>query len=198
MRSGPVITRALTRAGNLLSELRLGVRTSGTVEAQHDDAVYYAATGYRDIRTILSQLALRPDDVFVDIGCGKGRVLCCAARLELTRVIGVEISQQLCTIARGNAASMRGQRTRIEVHTTPAQHFDYSRASVLFLFNPFLADTLSQVLAKVRADLAGRPVRIAYAVPTFHHVFDAQDWLERYEPPGGSELALFYRTRPAG
>jgi precorrin-6B methylase 2 len=190
-----MIARVLTRADNLLSELRLGVRTSGTVEAQHEDAVYYAAIGYRVIRTVLSQLALRPDDVFVDIGCGKGRVLCCAARLQLARVIGVEISEPLCTIARGNAASMRGGRTRVEVYTAPAQHFDYSCATVVFLFNPFLARTLTQVLAKMRADLAGRPVRVAYAVPTFRHVFDAQDWLERYEPPGGSDLALFYRTR---
>jgi hypothetical protein len=65
----------------------------------------------------------------------------------------------------------------------------------VFLFNPFLARTHTQVLAKMRADHAGRPVRVAYAVPTFRHVLDAQDWLERYEPPGGSDQALFYRTR---
>ena len=32
---------------------------------------------------------LAPGDVFVDVGCGKGRVVCCAARRPLRRVVGI-------------------------------------------------------------------------------------------------------------
>ena len=125
---------------------------------------HYSTMNYSTIHSILDQLALGPSDVFVDVGSGKGRVLCCAARYPVKQVVGVDLSEALCQVARENARRMRGRRAPISVETSVAQNFDYSAATVLFLFNPFGAATLGLLLEKIGRDLRGS-VRIAYANP---------------------------------
>src|SRR5713101_6823082 len=44
---------------------------------------------------------------FVDIGCGKGRILLSALALPFRRIVGVEFSPVLCRIAEKNVASAR-------------------------------------------------------------------------------------------
>ena len=133
---------------------------------------------YSTIWSILDHLALGPSDVFVDIGSGKGRVLCCAARYPVDRVVGVDLSERLCEAARENAQRMRGRRAPISVRASTADELDYSAATVLFLFDPFGAPTLATVLEKIGREAAG-DVRVAYANPTHDNVFQRQTWLER-------------------
>src|SRR5690348_10833891 len=87
---GIPIRQAPTRLGNIWWERRLGIETRGVVPTRHADSVHYATMGYSSIWSILDQLELRRSDVFIDIGSGKGRVLCCAAQYVVDQVIGVE------------------------------------------------------------------------------------------------------------
>src|SRR5262249_8840372 len=130
------------RVSNAYWERRLGIRTNGWFWMDREDSAPYGTQTYASNRQILDALRLRPDDVFVDIGSGKGRVVCMAACSQVGEVIGVEYSEPLTAIARDNAERLRGRRAPIELHTGLAEEFDYSRATVLFLFNPFGPDTL--------------------------------------------------------
>jgi cyclopropane fatty-acyl-phospholipid synthase-like methyltransferase len=190
------------RLGNAFWEKALGISTRGVVDVDYTDAVHYASMPYATIWNLLRQLELGPDDTFVDVGCGRGRVLCCAARRPISEAIGVEVSAPLCADARANADRLRGRKAAITVHNAPAQDFDYSAATVLFLFNPFGPDTMDQVLAKLRADTAGGSLRIAYAVPTYADVFKDHDWLEPYRPATAKqddrEWVAFFRTATGG
>jgi SAM-dependent methyltransferase len=154
--------------------------------------------GYAIIRSILDHLALDSSDVFVDIGSGKGRVLCCAAQYPVKQVVGVDLSDALCQVARDNAGRMRGRRAPISVETTLAQEFDYSTSTVLFLFDPFGAETLGPLLEKIGRDARGS-VRIAYANPSHDEVFHRQPWLHRtehWDRTSGIEHAVsFYGSR---
>jgi len=188
------------RFNNLWWEFSLGVSTRGWSATDHPDAGHYATMRYTTIFAVLEHLHLTPSDVFVDIGCGKGRVLCCAARHRAKQVIGIDLSDQLCCEARINAQRMRGRRAPIAVETALAQEFDYGPATVLFLFDPFGGTTLGQVLAKVAHDTRGREVRVAYANPTYDEVFRAQAWLGGREFWSGAQSGLehdiaFYRSR---
>ena len=169
------------RLNNLVWEYRMGISTRGVIEVDHPDAGHYAAMSYRSIFATLAALRLGRDDVFVDIGCGKGRVLCCAARTPMRKVVGVDLSAELCEDARCNAARARGLKTPIEVHCALADDFDYSEGTVFFLFSPFGAETMRRVLAKIHADRGSGDVRIAYANPAYPEPFAEQAWLERYE-----------------
>jgi SAM-dependent methyltransferase len=183
------------RLDNLRHEVRLGISTRGVVGVEHPDAAYYATMSYPAIRRALRGLALGPGDVFVDIGCGKGRVLCCAARRPVAHVIGVDVSAPLCAAAEVNALRLRGRRAPITVHNVDARAFDYARGTAFFLFNPFGADTLDRVLTKIRDDVGGRPVRLAYAVPTHRDVVDTHGWLEPWPSPAAADWLAFYRAR---
>ena len=81
----------------------------------HGDIVYYEPLIYFNVRRMLRLLDLQTDDVRYDIGCGKGRILCVAARRRLKKVVGVELFEELCAAARANAARLRGRKTPIDV-----------------------------------------------------------------------------------
>jgi SAM-dependent methyltransferase len=192
--------RQARRMNNLFWERRLGVTTRGVVAVDYPDASQYASIDYALIVRILRRLALQPDDVLVDVGCGKGRVLCCAARFPVRQVVGVDLSEEFCAQARANAERTRGRRSPIEVHQGFAQEFDYSEGTALYMFSPFGPETMEQVLTKIRKDRAGGPVRIAYSNPAFADVFAGQDWLERYDfwdraASGEEHSVAFYRSK---
>jgi SAM-dependent methyltransferase len=197
-----VIKALPDRLNNLWWEYRLGVSTRGIVPTDHPDSVHYATMRYSTVWTILRHLDLRAPDVFVDIGSGKGRVLCCAARHRVTKVLGVDISAALCREAQANAERLRGRQAPVAVENMPAQEFDYSATTVLFMFDPFGATTLEPVLDKIGRDTRGRSVRLAYANPTHDAVVQRQPWLDGREFWARDETGLehdvaFYRSKPA-
>ena len=188
-----------TRLNNLWWELRLGIATRGVAATTHADSTHYSTLSYETVRSILDALQLGPSDVFVDVGSGKGRVLCCAARYPVKRVVGVELSGELCRVARENVGRMRGRRAPVSIATALAQDYDYSDATVLFLFDPFGAETLGALLERLDNDISG-PARIAYANPVHDDVFGRQAWLERtghWDSYGSltQHSVSFYRTR---
>jgi SAM-dependent methyltransferase len=188
-----------TRVDNLRWELQLGITTRGVAPVSHADSTHYATMHYATIRAILEHLELGPEDVFVDIGSGKGRVLCCAARHPVKLVVGVDLSERFCEAARENGRRLRGEHAPISVEAAPAQDLDYSEATVLFLFDPFGAATLEPLLEKIGREHR-RPLRIAYANPQHDDVFEHQPWVESTERwdadvTGGEHAVAFYRSR---
>lgn len=192
--------QTIQRLSNLGWERWLNISTRGRVGVDYPDAGHYASMNYSLIHKVLRHLSLQPSDVFVDIGSGKGRVVCCAARFPIARVVGVDLSTEFCEQARVNSARSRGRRAPIVIHNMVAQEFDYSECTGYYLFSPFGPETLGEVLTKIRKDRAGRPVHIAYANPAYQSVFADHDWLDQYEfwdreTRGEEHSVAFYRTR---
>jgi len=169
-------------AENLMWETRLGIVTRRLGEKKHKttEHQYYATIAYRAMFRVLRMAELQPDDVLADIGCGKGRVLCCAATINIARVIGIEDVPHLCAIARKNLQQMRGRRAAWEVLDGCAEDFDYSRANVFYLFNPFGPVTMRKMLARVEKLTSQREIKIIYANPAYDSVMAEAPWLERY------------------
>lgn len=193
--------RVTSRLGNLFWELRLGVSTRGLsgLESATTERIFYGTIPYKSIFLVLERLGLTPSDVFVDLGCGKGRVLCCAALSNVEEVIGIEYSEELCRAAESNTRSMRGRRSPISVMNIAAEEFDYLRGTVFYLFHPFGENTLREVLLRMQAALYKkvRPIRIAYVNPFHQAVLRSAGWLEEYEhwDPGHAgtlEVAVSY------
>lgn len=174
------LTGLRNRLSDRVWERRLGIVTQGPMQIAAPDSYAYSTFAYRSIQLVLDRLALEPGDVFIDIGCGKGRVVCCAARRKAKKVIGVDIDPGLCEAARANAARLAGGVTPVEIVNAPAQEFDYRDCTVFQLFNPFGADTVRQVLDSVRASIKANPrrVRFAYVNPLHEHLFRNSGFLE--------------------
>src|SRR4029077_11621948 len=103
------------RVKNIWWERRLGIHTRGVAPVDQPDSVHYATMAYSTIWAILRNLELESSDVFADVGSGKGRVLCCAAREGVKEVLGVDLSPEFCRAATANANGMRGRKAPIVV-----------------------------------------------------------------------------------
>lgn len=107
------IARVRLKASDLMRELRLGILTRGAApENNTEQYCPYAIVPYAGLQAILARLELQRDNVFVDLGCGRGRVVRCAARFTVREVIGVDISPDRLTVAQANVKVMRGRRCR--------------------------------------------------------------------------------------
>jgi SAM-dependent methyltransferase len=111
------------------------------------------------------------DDVFLDYGSGKGRVLFQAARdYPFQRIIGVELSPELNEIAQANIERNRFRLRCPDVQTVAGDAADHQvpdDVSVIYLYNPFRGTTFARVVDNIVASLDRRPrrLRVVYKSP---------------------------------
>ncbi|WP_244928448.1 class I SAM-dependent methyltransferase [Nocardioides sp. W7] len=183
------------RLRNLGYDTLLRVETKGIVQTNIPDGCHAASADYAIVSAVLDDLDLRPDDVLVDIGCGKGRVICLAARRRLARVIGIDLSPEIVAVAAENVLRLRGARSPVDVVVADAVTYDYSDVTCAYLFNPFEHFVLDRVLAKIEADRAGAPFRCAFVnlSDVQRETFEQHDWLRLTEERvlGGLSVARY-------
>jgi SAM-dependent methyltransferase len=160
---------------DLLFERRLGVRTSGDIELQDlgiaaDGRVKYRPIGWLMLRRILPPSAVTTDDVFLDIGSGKGRAVLLAAAYPFRRVIGVELSTQLIDIAQDNVDHCTARLRCKDIVFVNADAVEYEipdDVTVVFMNNPLRGATFAAVVEQVLDSYERRPrtMRIVYANP---------------------------------
>ena len=112
-----------------------------------------------------------PDYIFLDLGCGKGRVLMMASDYPFQKITGIELSPKLAKVARRNLAKWMsaphacrnvtlqiGDVMQLRLPDTPV---------VLFLFNSFGAEVMSKLLEALAAaaKLRGTPIDLIYLHP---------------------------------
>ena len=110
-------------------EKKLGIDTAKTYSVQKEFSAYkdsedYAPTKYPELQTMMDYLKLNKDDVFVDFGCGKGRVIFLAAIQKLKKVVGVELNQALIDVTKKNLKNIKFNNTPIELFQGDAVNFD--------------------------------------------------------------------------
>lgn len=140
-------------------------------------ANHYEATPTRHVRKILPRLNLNANDVLVDFGSGKGRVLLEAARYKIAKVIGVELSPQLAALCEANIAAMRPHLKCGEARVAVCNAAEWAvpdEATVVFFFNPFPEAVFKEVVDRIRESLARRPrmIRGAFYNLKYRHVLD--------------------------
>jgi hypothetical protein len=138
------------------------------------------------------------EHVFVDLGSGKGRVLCLAAKHPFKRIIGVEFAAELHRIAVENLARFRvpWRKVRdIRPLLLDAVLFEPPpEPLVVFMFNPFREPILGRVVENLERSLdrAPQPIWILYYMPEHAHVIDRSD---RFVPKARARDWIVYRSR---
>ena len=94
------------------------------------------------LRSIVHNLRIEPREfTLVDFGSGKGRALLCAAGFPFKRIVGIEWSTDLCTIARRNIDIFRSRHPSApEIQVNCLNVLDYEMPPgpvVVYIFNPF-------------------------------------------------------------
>lgn len=166
---------------------RLGIRTEGWYslspgdmsKMKIPDGNRYQPTTYSALKRIFSHLPLNENDVFVDLGCGKGRTVCyLAAKAKIKKCLGIEIVPHLAEEAKRNAARLGGL-TPVEIIVDDVFNVDLSQGTIFFLYDPFGLDTLMAILEKIRLSLLNSPrtVRIVCFNLPYKSVYDSCGWL---------------------
>jgi SAM-dependent methyltransferase len=136
-----------------------------------DDRRMYIPSPHGLLARILRPRDVSPEDVFIDFGCGTGRVVLEAARrYPFRRVIGVDFVPRLTDIARETVDRNRDRLRCRDVELVTQDVFDYEvpdDATVAYLFDPFRGRVFDTVIAKLIASVDRNPrrLRLIYVLP---------------------------------
>lgn len=207
-----MIRKAIRRAGHLLSLSAIkgrmrhakrhpfdkvyGVDTSNVISAKRIRSAHnlevtsnvgYVGSQPSVIRRTLDIVPNLGGSVFIDIGCGKGRVCVVATEYAFSRIIGVEFGAALAAVAQRNAEVIRKrfpERTAIDIQVGDGTCFtppDDNAPMVIFLYNPF-GEMLIEALLKHLETIIRRQERkifVAYYNPVHFAVFDRSPLFSR-------------------
>jgi 16S rRNA G966 N2-methylase RsmD len=145
--------------------------------AGHDsrEGFWYIPTRPSVARRIFRALPIQDfgQFTFVDVGCGKGRMLCLAIRCNFRSIIGVERDVRLSTIAASNIANL--QDPRLSIQQTDARAYQFPDTPlVLYLFNPFGENILQLFFSNLENSLMVQPrqVIVALLYPEYAYVLE--------------------------
>jgi SAM-dependent methyltransferase len=163
----------IKRGSGIIFDALHGVDTGGGIaesnlqitSANRDKGIAYDPCPWSTLRRSLSLVSLPVEGLtFIDIGCGKGKVLLSAMVLPFKRIIGVEFSSYLCRVAEQNLASARffdRKCPSIAVICADAVQYPIPEEPTIFFFaNPFGYDVMEIVLGNIVTSYLKAPRQI--------------------------------------
>ncbi|MBI1178647.1 methyltransferase domain-containing protein [bacterium] len=140
---------------------RIPVEKIKTTSSNIVHSMKYGASKAMPFRKLMAELKLPTDGVFVDLGSGKGRAVMLAAEYGFRKVIGLEFSGELCRTAEDNLRKFLRKRpteSHVEIIETDVTQYRLSdEETVFFLFDPFHAPILKQVMQNILESAERRP-----------------------------------------
>ena len=172
MRLETLIRRGPTMVRSALRDLRYGRPLGGTVRSRYEHLGAFHATNspYEDLDRVFDGVEVRPEDVIVDVGAGKGRSLnWLLDRYPANRIYGIELDPELA------AATARRLRRypNVTVVAADATRVIPPEGTVFYLFNPFDAEVTARFAQALLE--RGRPATIIYYNAKFLEPFRADD-----------------------
>ena len=164
---------------NVALDLRYGGHLlGGVVESEYGSIGYIGTENspYDAFPRLFAAASLTPDDVIVDVGCGRGRLMNWLLHEGITnRAIGIEVSRRVA------AATRRRLRRYPQLSIVSGDVKDEfpEQGTVFYLYNPFGADTMAWFadrLEPLRARGGGRRPIVLYFNSLHLAPFAARGW----------------------
>lgn len=177
------VSRTRGFIGANVFDRRQGTDTSRNVDLatdgiHTDGRIPYVPSSWRNLPSALRHIPLSDDDVFLDLGSGKGRVALQAAKRPFKRVIGVELSAELHAIAMANLEAVRPRLGCQDVELIEADITDYrvpDDVTIVYAYNPVRGELFEAAMNALIAsyDRRPRPMHLLYRYPREHDVIAA-------------------------
>ncbi len=128
----------------------LQIRTAGRDDSRSDQYRYpYEPTPYCVLERLSNAGYIRKGNVLLDYGCGKGRVDFYLSWQTRCRTIGIEYDSRIYEKAEENRkTAVSGGRTSFELENAE-QYPVPGEVDRIYFFNPFSAELLKKVLARI-------------------------------------------------
>jgi hypothetical protein len=159
---------------NYVTDMRYGGFAGGGAGSTHEDAgmLGFTAVDYEQLARVFcarNGLAIRPEDVLVDIGTGKGRVINWWLAQDLGNTIyGLELEEDLAEIARRRLARW----PNVTIITGDALANLPPDATLMWMFNPFWAEIVERFKERLVEVYGERSqLRLVYFMPLFEPLF---------------------------
>lgn len=133
----------------------------------------YSMTDEGDMKRMLRAVPVQPEKcAFLDVGCGKGMCMKCAAESGYRQVAGLDLDSHLLEIARRNMAKLSIPAQCIQANATEFGH--YNDYDVFCFYNPFGRSVFEQVIEKLKESQGqrDRDIWVVYYHPVFAELFD--------------------------
>ena len=121
------------------------------------------------LRNIFKYLPLIINDKsLIDIGSGKGGVICYAKQLGFKTCLGIEYEKHLHEISNKNIHKLMLQENVFSLNLDARSFEKYNNYDVYFLFNPFYSETYEEVINCIAAQASNKKHLIAYGKSNNH------------------------------
>ena len=137
------------------------------------DAIRYAPTRARHFHALMTDFEFPYGSVFVDVGCGKGKVLIMAMGYPFKRVVGIEFSSRLSDIAKENVERYCGKKSLNNIaviHHRDVVDYDIEPdENIFYLYNPFNERVMKRFIENIVKSQKQdpRPIWLVYYNPYF-------------------------------
>lgn len=160
-------------------------------------SIFYADSSGPILERVLNALPIAPSDKALDIGCGKGGAILTLAKYPFARVDGVELSEELISVARENLRRM-GVRNSVIHHSDAAVFKDYDDYTFIYMYHPFLPVVMSAAMKHITQSMQVRPRKITliYRNPVCHSEVIEAGFRKTAEFPGPDHPTFAYTADP--
>jgi SAM-dependent methyltransferase len=153
-----------------------------TIQSENKQwGVDYMPTGVLPFKKLMKEIDFPKESVFVDVGCGKGRLLLLASQYGFKKILGIEFSHQLYEEAKKNIAQFQKKNgKRLNIDLIESDVVDYvieSNQNVFFLYNPFSAQVMTRFLENIKTSLHKkyRKIWLIYHYPACQNIIEKQN-----------------------
>lgn len=139
-----------------------GISVNKRIPSRYPEQGAYAtqSSDYRCLKRVFCAVPLRPDDVFVDVGCGEGRVLTYLHEKGFRgRAIGIELDEAVAKTAMQRTSAC--PNATVVCGNVLEQGDLLKDATAVYLFNPF-SRSVMHALVGLLESVCIHPVRVYY------------------------------------
>ena len=156
-------------ARNMAIDLRYGASLAGTIESRFRDRGAADVTNSQySVLPHIFRGRIGPDDVLVDVGCGKGRVINWWLSQGLrNRIVGIELDPE---VASATARRLR-RFANVSIVNEDATAWMPDDATLAYMYSPFDAAVMARFRDHVAERFARSGVTLLYWNPQFVDVF---------------------------
>ena len=158
------------------------------------EMVFYQPTPARHIVDGIRRASITEGDVVLDLGSGLGHMPMLVHVLTGARTRGVEREPAYvdCAIRAATALALEG----VTFVASDARDAEMSGVDVFYLFTPFLGSVLGDVLRRIEAEAASRPLRVVVLGPCAR-TLARMPWLRSDDPdPSATDRIVVFRSAP--